>query len=475
MSTALYTNNFLNFLSNQNGIETKKIKHIFETPENVKDGHYLRILDDKGNASIIEFNEDIRDIKGKNGDDISHYIYKGNDFAKKYLVDKGFFVPDESLYKLLKQKYEFIAHLEYVYFEGEYANKEIIRSKLKDIKKYEYCTNDIKEKCDKDLDKLDHYPVNYSFPIKTYDSPIENYPDAIVIPQVIKSIIDVLCTIGMVVCFFLSLFRNYGGLATFLKSIFVWFVLCVLVPMMIEKINKNINNYRLKNNRKVVNNSNAAYKKLNEYISLKGDETLKESEEFIQNREKELLDNMNIMFKNNECDDNKYFVYSDHGYSATFRLNEINNLINLFMYCAYPFTFANGETFRAVSVNNRIDYIWAINAYFKMMDRYLEFLDEYVYPMIRKNGYRETYDLISLNKDIVEDIRVQMRIDQIRTSINILHEDLVTIHNDNLKIMAQLGMINCSIMDLQSSIEHMEANISSQISSLDGYYPYSIY
>ena len=245
--------------------------------------------------------------------------------------------------------------------------------------------------------------------------------------------------------------------------------------MMIDKINKNINNYRLKNNRKVVNNSNVAYKKLNEYISLKGDETLKESKKFIQNREKELLDNMNIMFKNNECDDNKYFICSDHGYSATFRLNEINNLINLFMYCAYPFTFANGETFRAVSVNNRIDYIWAINAYFKMMDRYLEFLDEYVYPMIRKNGYRETYDLISLNKDIVEDIRVQMRIDQIRTSINILHEDLVTIHNDNLGIMAQLGTINCSIMDLQSSIEHMEAHISSQISSLDGYYPYSIY
>ena len=36
--------------------------------------------------------------------------------------------------------------------------------------------------------------------------------------------------------------------------------------MMIDKINKNINNYRLKNNRKVVNNSNVAYKKLNECI-----------------------------------------------------------------------------------------------------------------------------------------------------------------------------------------------------------------
>lgn len=172
--------------------------------------------------------------------------------------------------------------------------------------------------------------------------------------------------------------------------------------------------------------------------------SIKAEEDFIYLRNMNDLANCTSVSLDKRCND--------------FDFGLLDTVYNCLLYFGYPFTFETGELYRPFYPQEQKRFYGSYQNNLYQVEKYNNYLNKFVLPIIRQNQI-EIIDtnLYTLNKYLIEDLRIQMRTDQICNSINSLKE---TIHNDSLAIMSQLQKmnrdINQGLREIDNSINNLD-------------------
>lgn len=172
----IYTKNFLKSLDYCSYRKIEQLNHLFASPKNAKEGSYLRFRDDSGKINILEvenvdkhteyLQKDVpEDILRETGFQLIPFIYNGDDYEKKYLIDNGFFVLDEKHYEEIKKGYKLYKYETRIPYGAPgvddktiYLTKESLYKLKENILKNEECreqTRNFAKKLEKRLNEFD--------------------------------------------------------------------------------------------------------------------------------------------------------------------------------------------------------------------------------------------------------------------------------------------------------------------------------
>lgn len=468
MSITNYTQNFLNFLSNHKA-ETEEIGTIFDPVSENKMGKYLRFAADDDKVTILNFNHDIRDMvqeeKPNGRKCLADLLYKGNDFARNVLIDNGFFVIDEDKYHSLKSGWRYFklrGYDTFTYKNGftEYFYKPETISTLENIKNFPYSTNDIKSKCDYYLQKIkvskdddgDYTAHSYKFDYESHANLIHTpkhreYSLLAKIKNIFGEdsddpgfIIMLILGAPLILALVFGLIIENSNIDS--RIVFGgFFLLVVLIVLYVSSKKASAKKFN--------ENENQKYIKTRDFVDNALRNCALNSRKAIQEKETYIRDRMKKGAEQNKL------VTITGGFKegdSLFRIDDYNSLFNLIMYCAYPYTFANGELFKPVYTVSDDNFIYSIDRGFNMIDEYLDYCEQFVYPMIRAYGRKGNIDLRDLNQYIIKDRRDQMRVDAVCAKLDRLQNTLNSLHQDNLKITNQLSNISGQLDDIYQAI-----------------------
>lgn len=464
MSITNYTQNFITFLSNHK-FTTETTKTIFDPVSEDKMGKYLRFTDDNGDINILSFDHDIRESKDEervnNRECLADYVYKGKDFARNVLIDNGFFVLDEKVYSELKSRWGFFKYRIYNpvhlndgsigYFDKDtfYKNLNNIENTMSSnpqainaSKNWRYKLRTVKENND------DFFT--------TYHETYENNGDFYYRPKR-YSFYDASGYIGAlflleIICFICMFIMNSDYSLTEVFQLLIFFIvpfgLLLFFIVMHEKEKKD--------NEKEQRKSEESKKVIDDLMN----ECYKKSQQLINSFEEELK---KVMKETAEKNIDGVISFNYLSGKPDFNFDKYNVIFNLLMHCGYPYTFSNGEIFNSVYTVSSQNYILSIDKGFQMIDDYLEFCEQFVYPMIRAYGRKQNIDLRDLNKYIIQERRVDMRHKEICAKLDRIYYGLQQLHKDNLAILDSLDRISSDL----SSIANYQAITSAQLASIE--------
>lgn len=382
--------------------ENKELKDYFEKIEQSNKEKGLRTSSNYVAGNLLSFNKPLREIPV-----ISDYLYKGDDFAKNYLIDNGFFVPDDSIYEQNKRNYyqfrktHLVENVDY-YKLGQGIKREELNKALDKIDADSTIPEQIRLNARK-LKKIDR--INYNTIDSNLDYEYSN-PDNVELGFTL---------ITTLICFVLVIATSGSlGLGIIDAITYSVIVFCIC-QFLLSKIVKSI--YRSIEEKKRMSIANKIDNILYDVLHKKG----------------QFKDMDDYMLANAETIDKELDFVGDE-----------NMIFNLTMAFGYPYTFENGELFSPVYATTADSFINGFQENYRMMDQYLNYLEKFVYPMIRQNFRNGDIDLYKLNGYIINEIRVQSRHEEILKMLNVLHEDLTRLHKDALSIKSSINTVGSS-------------------------------
>lgn len=462
MSITNYTQNFITFLSNHS-FTTEATKTIFDPISENKMGKCLRFTDDNEDITLINFDHNIRESKPEervnNRKCLSDYIYKGKDLAKNYLIDNGFFVLNEDLYNDLKNQWAFFKNR--LYNPVEYSNgnigydcKDYFHECLKNIEDSMPYNQQAKNACSAWRNKT-RTIKNNNGGYTTYHETLsdiscfyyqQKYKERSFLFFIFMFIfLSVVYFISFIVVACLDIPVELGR-----KIVFFYLPLGLFAFYLFMYFSGKRHNTR--EDRKYQESVDKV-KKFFKECDNKSQNSIKELEEAISKGMKDASEsNMPLQIDTNNLSGNPIFD-----------IDEFNCLFNLLMHCAYPYTFDNGEIYNPVYTVSYDSYIESIDKSFQMIDEYLDYCNEFVYPMIRAYGRKNNIDLRDLNTYIIEERRVDKRNQEICAKLERIYYGLQQLHKDNLRILDSLDSISSQLY----SITNYQAITSAQLASIE--------
>lgn len=504
MQTTVSSQHFNNLMENSNFIDTGiRCKSHLDKVEGIEPGHYLRVWN-VTEYKIFKLPCDIRDVPI-----FKSHIYRGDDVAKNYLLDQGFYVPkfdDINPFMIKYRDYVDILLCKInIDNNGEfYMRKEKIKEFANEAKRIENLPECMKDK----FERMSNYGVysidsslfknindelytdihaqvkkygsiesfnefgacksknecfgdKYSYRILTKycGNPYENFRRNVIIATLILYIPVSDLNICYLVYDFLDKIGSILGfdiLFTFLGLVFELLVTILIssgIALILSLIKYRKICSRAKRLLKIYeeiyidcdksNNISYSLRKLKEkYFNY--DSLRKEEDSLYLQKMDDLANCTSVSIHSNEL--------------KLFNFGGLDTVYNCLFYFGFPFTFDSGELYRPFYPQEQRRFYGEYQNNLYQVKKYNDYLNKFVLPIIRQNQI-EIIDtnLYTLNKYLIEDLRIQMRTDQICNSINSLKE---TIHNDSLAIMGQLQKmnrdINQGLREIDNSINNLD-------------------
>lgn len=461
MTITNYTQNFIKFMSNHS-FTTETTNTIFDPVSEEKMGKYLRFTDDNGDITLLNFDHNIREAKStervNNRKCLSDYLYKGKDFAKNVLLDNGFFVPDDDLYESLKSQWGFFKYRVYnpvKYNNGNigYFRKETFYKYLKKIEDSAEFNTQAKNACSEWRNKT-RTVKNNNGSYTTYHETLEDIGSFYYQPKYNSEHYNFgdyffgLIGIEVISFFVLALMHIDSSVAgpILLLVVPIGLLLCFQFFRSEQKQDNAREQRRFQESQKAI------------------DDLMNQCDNESKNEIKEIETNLCECMKK-ASEDNKpvEIAYDQLSGSPNFDIDSFNCLYNLLMHCAYPYTFDSGEIFNPVYTVSYNSYIESIDRCFQMIDEYLDYCSEFVYPMIRAYGRKSNIDLRDLNTYIIEERRVDKRHKEICAKLDRIYYGLQQLHKDNLRILDSLNNISSEL----NSIANYQAITSAQLAAIE--------
>ena len=211
------------------------------------------------------------------------------------------------------------------------------------------------------------------------------------------------------------------------------------------------------------NYQNNVVEPLNKDIKRVIDKAINISYEDLHTEERDIIrnigndNNLSSLLRTN-CKDGR-FVEVD--------LNELNITYNLMMYCSYPYTMDNGEIFNSVYVNSYYDFYCAVRGNLNLMSKYFDYMENFVYPMIRQYG-RNGMSPVELNNYVINEIRLQKRHNEMLEKLTSLNNSIKEAKRaaDNIynAIVVSHNETQQKLEEIHQSIENIEFNVDVYVS-----------
>lgn len=497
MLTTISSQHFDNLLRNSGFIDTGiRCKSHLENVKGLNPRYFLRAWNGE-EYKIIKLPCNIREVPI-----FKDHIYQGNDIAKNYLLDNGFYVPGIDINSLRHDYFNFVDENYFKIYNNLNKNEEnnayVNIVKDKNEKEYYISAKRINDFCN-EIQKINNLPYSVERSINSLNSScgyrglnnfvllrenvfseylsmvnncgyddyqdyltkkandklyFKDYEYKIDKVKTAKNFFKIIIWTIFITWFPINFWLyKHGSYDSFRKSVIIAFYiglgLVVFDFLYIIILNRKLAKKRIAFFQEIDIERKKALlldKQITNIAnSFLGEQARGEEHEAVYHQY------MSELAKEKE-------VHLIIGKNNKFDLGLSDTIFNCLLYFGFPFTFETGETYRPFYPQNQNYFLEKYENNFSMVNNYLRYLNEFVYPIIRINQAElANNDLFALNKYLINDLRIQMRTNQISNSVNSLKN---AIYNESQALTRQFTKLNYNIDNLERKTGEIKSNLS---------------